>query len=72
MPMLVGMYNNCRRWSIIKNDDGSLTVTQREYEDNGMYGFILSFGEYAEVLEPEHIRNIIKEKAMAVSKKYSE
>ena len=57
---------------IIKNDDGSLTVTQREPEDTGMYGFILSFGEYAEVLEPEHIREIIKEKAAAISKKYSE
>jgi predicted DNA-binding transcriptional regulator YafY len=35
-----------------------------------MYGFILSFGEYAEVLEPEHIKAIIKEKANKVSEKY--
>lgn len=57
---------------IEKNDDGSLTVTQRnEPEDNGMYGFILSFGEYAEVLEPEHIKAIINEKALAISKKYT-
>jgi len=57
---------------IEKNDDGSLTVTQRnEPEDNGMYGFILSFGEYAEVLEPEHIKAIINEKALAMSKKYN-
>ena len=56
---------------IEQNDDGSLTVMQRnEPEDNGMYGFILSFGEYAEVLEPEHIRAIINEKALAISKKY--
>lgn len=56
---------------IIKNDDGSLTVTQSgEPEDNGMYGFILSFGEYAEVLEPKHIRDIIFEKALAISNKY--
>ena len=34
-------------------------MMQREPEDSGMYGFILSFGEYAEVLEPEHIRSII-------------
>ncbi len=58
---------------IIINDDGSLTVTQwEEPEDNGMYGFILSFGEYAEVLEPKHIRDIINEKALAISRKYSE
>ncbi|MCL2774873.1 MAG: YafY family transcriptional regulator [Oscillospiraceae bacterium] len=55
---------------IIKNDDGSFTVTQREPEDNGLYSFIFSFGEYAEVLEPEHIRDIIKEKAVKISKKY--
>lgn len=58
---------------IIINDDGSLTVTQRsEPEDNGMYGFILSFGEYAEVLEPEHIKKIINKKALAIAKKYTE
>jgi predicted DNA-binding transcriptional regulator YafY len=56
---------------IVKNKDGSLTVTQRdEPEDNGMYGFVLSFGEYAEVLEPTHMRAILKEKALAISKKY--
>lgn len=56
---------------IVKHDDGSLTVTQRgEPEDNGMYGFILSFGEYAEVLEPEHMRAILKNKALAISKLY--
>jgi predicted DNA-binding transcriptional regulator YafY len=56
---------------IIKNDDGALTVMQIEPEDIGLYGFILSFGEYAEVLEPEHIRNIIEQKAAAILTKYS-
>jgi predicted DNA-binding transcriptional regulator YafY len=57
---------------ITKNDDGSFTVRQTEPEDNGMYGFILSFGEYAEVLEPEHIRGIINKKASIITKIYSE
>jgi predicted DNA-binding transcriptional regulator YafY len=70
--MTYRVYDYYGEEDIIKNDDGSLTVTQREPEDNGMYGFILSFGEYAEVLEPEHIRDIIKEKALKISKKYSE
>ena len=69
--MAYRVYDYYGEEDIIKNDDGSLTVTQREPEDNGMYGFILSFGEYAEVLEPEHIRNTINEKALAISKKYS-
>jgi predicted DNA-binding transcriptional regulator YafY len=35
-----------------------------------VYGKILSFGTYAEVLEPEHIKDIIREKALAVAGKY--
>ena len=66
------VYDYYREEDIIKNDDGSFIVTQIEPEDNGLYGFILSFGEYAEVLEPEHIRNIIKDKAFDIAKKYSE
>jgi len=43
--------------------DGSHIVTVTWPEDNWVYGFILSYGEYAEVLEPPHLRDIIKEKA---------
>ncbi|SCZ11339.1 helix-turn-helix transcriptional regulator [Alkaliphilus peptidifermentans] len=69
--MAYRVYDFYSEEDIVKNDDGSLTVTQRgEPEDNGMYGFILSFGEYAEVLEPKHIRDIINEKALLISKKY--
>lgn len=69
--MAYRVYDYYGEEDIAKNEDGSLTVTQRyEPEDNGMYGFILSFGEYAEVLEPEHMRAIIKEKALAISKLY--
>jgi predicted DNA-binding transcriptional regulator YafY len=70
--MAYRVYDYYGEEDIIKNDDGSFTVMQREPEDNGMYGFILSFGEYAEVLEPKHIRDIINDKALKISKKYSE
>ena len=40
-------------------------------EDHWIYGFILSFGEYIEVLEPESFKKIIKEKAEKIAKKYS-
>jgi len=43
--------------------DGSYIVSFCWPEDNWVYGTILSFGEYIEVLEPEHIRDIIREKA---------
>jgi predicted DNA-binding transcriptional regulator YafY len=39
-------------------------------EDEWVYGTILSYGEYAEVLEPEHIREIIKNKILKTVKKY--
>ena len=53
-----------------KQPDGSLVVTVTWAEDNWVYGFILSFGEYIEVLEPEHMRDIIKSKAEKISEKY--
>ena len=31
-------------------------------ENEWLYGYIMSFGEYAEVLEPTYIRDIIKTK----------
>ena len=55
---------------ISKNDDGSHTVTVTLPEDEWLYGYILSFGGYAEVLEPEYIREIIKARAKEIAKKY--
>ncbi|MCL2564887.1 MAG: YafY family transcriptional regulator [Defluviitaleaceae bacterium] len=51
-------------------DDGSFIVSTKWLEDNWMYGVILSFGEYMEVLEPSHIREIIKEKGKKIWGKY--
>ena len=53
-----------------KQADGSFLVTVTWPEDSWVYGFILSFGRYIEVLEPEHIRGIIKEEAEQISKIY--
>jgi len=53
-----------------KQPDGSYVVTVTYPEDDWVYGTILSYGEYIEVLEPEHIREIIKEKSEKTVKKY--
>jgi len=53
-----------------EHSDGSLLVTVTWPEDNWVYGFILSFGEYIEVLSPEHVRKVIREKAKKISQKY--
>jgi len=39
-------------------------------EDEWIYGFILSFGSNAEVLEPKRIREIIKARANEILEKY--
>jgi predicted DNA-binding transcriptional regulator YafY len=51
-------------------EDGSYIVSLCWPEDNWVYSTILSFGEYIEVLEPEHIRDIILEKAKIIYKRY--
>ncbi|MCL2679123.1 MAG: YafY family transcriptional regulator [Dehalococcoidia bacterium] len=55
---------------ISKNDDGSYDLTATLPEEEWLYGYILSFGGYAEVLEPEHIREIIKTRAKEIWGKY--
>jgi len=43
--------------------DGSYLVTVSWKEDNWMLGVIMSFGEYIEVLEPDYIRELVRDKA---------
>ena len=54
-----------------KQSDGSFIATVTWLEDNWLYGYILSLGEYVEILEPEHVRDTIREKAQKISKKHS-
>lgn len=51
-------------------ENGDIIVNVSYPEDEWVYSFILSFGEYVEVLEPVHIREIIQEKAKKISAKY--
>ena len=53
-----------------KNDDGSYDLTVTIPEEEWVYGYILSFGNHAEVLKPAHIREIIKTRAKEISEKY--
>ena len=56
--------------AVEKQPDGSFIATAIWSEDNWVYGFILSFGEYAEVLEPPHIRETLKNKVKNIYEKY--
>jgi len=56
--------------TIEKQPDGSFIVSVTWPEGYWVYGLILSYGEYIEVLEPERIREIIKNKASQIENKY--
>lgn len=51
-------------------EDGSVIVKTEVIEDSWIYSMILSYGEYVEVLTPEHIRRIIKEKCKKIIDMY--
>lgn len=68
--MTYRVYDEFDEDSVEKQLDGSFIVSVAWPEDEWVYGTILSYGEYIKVLEPEHIREIIKEKAQKISKKY--
>lgn len=47
---------------IIYENDGSLVVKMKCPEDDWLYAMILSYAEAVEVLEPAHLREVIKER----------
>lgn len=54
--------------SIVKNEDNTYDVEVSFPEDEWVYGYILSFGAYVEVLEPAHIKeNIINRMKEAIN-----
>ena len=68
--MTFRVYEEFSDCMVEKQPDGSHIVTVTWPEDNWVYGFVLSFGEYIEVLEPEHMRGTIKEKTQRILGKY--
>lgn len=56
--------------NVEKTADGDFIVNMSYPENEWLYGYIMSFGEYAEVIEPIYIRDIIKKKTEKMMKKY--
>lgn len=50
--------------------NGDMIVRVTYPENEWVYSFILSYGEHVEVLEPEHIKEIIREKAKKILQIY--
>lgn len=68
--MAYRVYDEFDQDSIAKNPDGSFIVKVEYIEDEWVYGYILSYGNDAEIIEPEHVRDIIKRKLEASLRKY--
>ena len=64
------VFDDLHEKMVEKQPDGSFIVTVTWPEDNWLYGFILSFGQYIEVLEPEHLRSTMKAVGEKISKKH--
>ncbi|MBN2051772.1 MAG: YafY family transcriptional regulator [Spirochaetales bacterium] len=67
VPLVEEFYN---QEDLEKTDDGYLLARTRMPEDGWLYGYILSYGSYVEVLEPERLRGIVKDIARATARLY--
>lgn len=65
------LYDTFDEHFISSNNDGSFDLVVEIPEEEWIYGFVLSFGNYTEVLEPKHIREEIRNRAKEVYEKYS-
>lgn len=64
------VYDDFNDAMIEKKEDGSCELSVTFPMDEWVYGFILSFGEHVEVLEPEHIRLTILSKLKKALENY--
>ncbi len=58
--------------SLIEDKNGYITLEAVFPEDEWVYSLILGFGEFVEVIKPDHIRGIIREKAEKISLIYKQ
>ncbi len=66
-PLVEEFYN---REALERTADGCLIAKTRMPEDGWMYGYILSYGAFVEVLDPPHIRDLIRSTARQIQKIY--
>ncbi|MCL2633947.1 MAG: YafY family transcriptional regulator [Oscillospiraceae bacterium] len=67
---LFRLYDDYDDYMFCKNNDGSYTLEAELPEEEWVYNYILSFADCVEVIEPVHVREIIKEKCLKMSKAY--
>lgn len=65
------VYDEFKKENIMKKENGDFFVQVEFPENDWVYGYVLSFGEYIKVLSPEYAKDIIKEKLQKSLKNYS-
>lgn len=60
--MAFRVYDEFDEDNIVKNEDGSFTAATTFPKGDWVIGYIMSYGEYAEVKKPNYIRDTIKRK----------
>jgi len=68
--MTYRVYDDFHGNEVEKQPDGSFIASVRFAEDNWVYSFLLSYGKYIEVLEPKHVRDVLKSDVEEILKKY--
>lgn len=68
--MAYRVYDEFESSEISQNENGDFIVKAEYPENEWVYGYILSFGEYVKVLSPKRAKTIIKEKLEKTLKNY--
>lgn len=68
--MAYRVYDEFENEEITKNENGDFIINIEYPENEWVYGYILSFGEYAKVLSPSRAKEIIKQKLEKTLKNY--
>lgn len=68
--MAYRVYDEFEKENISKNENGDFIITIDYPENEWVYGYILSFGEYAKILSPEYAKDIVKKRLDKTIKNY--
>ena len=64
------VYDEFSEKNISKTENGNFKVIMENYENEWLYGYLLSFGEYLKIIAPERIKNILSHKIEQMRKNY--
>lgn len=68
--MAYRVYDEFKKENITQKTNGDFIVKVQYPENDWVYGYILSFGEYIKVISPEHVKKWVKEKLEKAIKNY--